>query len=268
MRRLLLVVMLVAGLPGIALAHFLMLLPDKEFVDPAQRTVRFKVIFTHPMAGGPTMSLAPPEEVGVYFRGKKISLKKALVSREVLAFPRWHEDFSPEKKARAWAFEYTFSRPGDYVFYVIPKPYFEPAEGVFIKQITKVVVNAFGAESGWDAYLGLPVEIVPLVRPYGLWAGNLFCGRVFKDGKPLPGAEVEVEYHNRKGGIKLPHPSFETQVLKTNEEGEFCYAFPWAGWWGFSVLSEGDPVVKDGKKYPLELDAVIWLKVYPRPGEP
>lgn len=267
MKRVLLVFLVVLGLVSPALAHFLMLLPEEDFVSPAQRTVRFEVIFTHPMAGGPTMTMEPPEEVGVFFRGQKVSLKKALVPREVPVFPRWHEEFSPDKKARAWEFKYTFSRPGDHVFYVIPQPYFEPSEGVFIKQITKVVVNAFGAESGWDAYLGLPVEIVPLVRPYGLWAGNLFCGRVIKDGKPLPGAEVEVEYYNREGKIKLPHPSFETQVLKTDEDGKFCYAFPWAGWWGFSVLSEGRLVVKGEEKYPLELDAVIWLKVYPRPGE-
>ncbi len=244
-------------------AHFLLFLPEKEFVSPTQRTISFKLIFTHPMAGGPTMPLSPPEEVGVYFSGERFSLKRALAPIKVPIFAPWHPEFDPGQKTTAWRFTYTFDHPGDYIFYVVPRPYFEPSEGVFIKQITKIIVNAFGAERGWDANLGLPIEIVPLVRPYGLWEGNLFCAQVFKKGRPLAGAEVEVEYYNEAGKIKPPFPAFETQILKTDAEGKFCYAFPWAGWWGFSVLSEGPPIRKQGKEYPLELDAVMWLKVHP-----
>lgn len=250
-----------------ALAHFLLLLPEKELIThPAERTVLLKIIFTHPMAGGPAMPLARPREAGVFLNGQKNLLTSNLTPIEVPVYAPWRADFNPRQRARAWRLKYTFSRPGDYIFYVIPQPYFEPAEGVFIQQITKVVVNAFGAETGWDAALGLPVEIVPLGRPYGLWEGNLFCGLVLKDGQPLKHATVEVEYLNEKGQIDLPSPVFETQVLKTNASGEFCYSFPWAGWWGFSVLTEGAPITKEGQKYPLELDAVFWLKVYPLKG--
>ena len=51
---------------------------------------------------------------------------------------------------------------------------------------TKVVVNAMGAEEGWDTLVGFPVEIEPLVRPYGLWTGNAFRGIVKKHGEPVP----------------------------------------------------------------------------------
>lgn len=54
-----------------------------------------------------------------------------------------------------------------------PKPYFEPAEDCYIIHYTKTVVSAFGLE-GWDRELGLKTEIVPLTRPFGLYAGNVF----------------------------------------------------------------------------------------------
>jgi cobalt/nickel transport protein len=109
--------------------------------------------------------------------------------------------------------------------------------------------------------IGLPVEIEPLVRPTGLWTGNLFRGVVRKDGKPVPFAEIEVEYVN-DGAIKPPNDAFVTQVIKADETGAFAYAMPRAGWWGFAALIEGDEPMKgpDGKSVPVELGALIWVK--------
>lgn len=56
---------------------------------------------------------------------------------------------------------------------------------------------AFAEGEGWDEPGGLKTEIVPLTRPFGNYPGNVFQGRVVLDGKPIPGAEVEVEYYNR-----------------------------------------------------------------------
>ena len=82
------------------------------------------------------------------------------------------------------------------MFYVEPEPYWEPAEGKYIVHHAKVVVDAGATGKDWDAMVGAPVEIEPLVRPTGLWTGNLFQGIVRKDGKPVPFAEIEVEYMN------------------------------------------------------------------------
>ena len=82
------------------------------------------------------------------------------------------------------------------MFFIEPAPYWEPAEQKMIVHYTKVVVDAFGAEDGWDARVGFPVEIEPLARPYGLWTGNTFRGIVLREGKPVPFATVEVEYYN------------------------------------------------------------------------
>jgi cobalt/nickel transport protein len=157
---------------------------------------------------------------------------------------------------------YKIKRPGDHVFYVEPTPYWEPAESLMIVHYTKVVVNALGLELGWDEELGLKTEIVPLVRPYGLWAGNEFRGIVKKDGKPVPFAEVEVEYFNEDGKIKPPADPFITQVIKADANGVFSYAMPRAGWWGFAALSEGDEKMKnpEGEDVPVEIGAVMWVR--------
>ncbi len=152
-------------------------------------------------------------------------------------------------------------RPGDYVFFVEPAPYWEPAEGVMIVHYTKVFVDAYGAEEGWDTELGLPVEIVPLVRPYGLWTGNLFQGIVKRDGRPAPFAEVEVEWRN-DGSVTAPADPYVTQVVKADATGVFSYAMPRAGWWGFAALLEGDKPMKnpDVKELPVEAGALIWVQ--------
>ena len=95
---------------------------------------------------------------------------------------------------------------------------------------------AFGDEKGWDVPLGLKMEIIPLTRPFANYSGNIFQGRVLLDGKPVPGAEVEVEYYNRDDVYTTPNVYFMTQVIKTDENGVFTYCAPWPGWWGFAAL--------------------------------
>jgi cobalt/nickel transport protein len=130
-----------------------------------------------------------------------------------------------------------------------------------IVHYTKTVVSAMGAEEGWDEMVGLPVEIKPLVRPTGLWTGNTFRGVVTQNGKPVPFAEIEVEYVN-DGSVKAPNDAFVTQVIKADASGNFSYTMPRAGWWGFAALIEGDKKMKspDGKDVTVELGALIWVK--------
>ncbi|WP_368658161.1 DUF4198 domain-containing protein [Budvicia aquatica] len=62
---------------------------------------------------------------------------------------------------------------------------------------------------------------------------------VTKAGKPVPFAEIEVEYVN-DSGIKAPNDAYITQVLKADVNGTFNYVMPASGWWGFAALVEGD----------------------------
>ena len=101
---------------------------------------------------------------------------------------------------------------------------------------------------------------MPLTRPYGLYKGNLFSGVVYYKGKPAKNVTVEVEYYNTKG-LKAPSDAHVTQVVNTNERGEFSFAMPLEGWWGFAALIDDDQKIKhEGKEYPVELGAVIWVQ--------
>jgi cobalt/nickel transport protein len=230
--------------------HFQMLVPSKDIVeDPANSTIKINCVFCHPFEGD-VMNMVYPSQFGVVIKGSdKIDLLGALSEYKV-------EGLS------AWEMEYKIKQPGDHLFYLVPEPYWEPAEGAFIVHYTKVVVNGFGLESGWDAEVGLKTEIVPLTRPYGLYAGNVFQGIVLVNGEPAPCTEVEVEYYNTDGKYSAPASPFVTQVIKTDADGVFSYAMPVGGWWGFAALNEAeDKMVNtlDGESYPVEIGALIWV---------
>jgi cobalt/nickel transport protein len=229
-----------------AWAHFGMVIPDQTLLSrPGEVTVDF--MFWHPMVGQ-GMNLARPSQAGVFVDGKKIDLLPAL---------------KHEKKGKytIWRAKHRIKRPGDYYYYMVPQPYWEPAEDCFIIHYTKAPVSAMGAEEGWDRPLGLKMEIVPLTRPYGLYGGNSFTGRVLYKGKPLAGAVVEVEYYNRDGKRKAASDTHATQVVKTDPQGIFTFAMPWSGWWGFAALHTDDVKIKhQGKEKDVEVGGVIWVK--------
>lgn len=240
----------VALFGGLAFAHFQVLKPSADIVSPRSRkTLDFDIIFTHPMEGGPIMEMGKPTRFGVLVGGKKTDLLDTLRAKKI-------------DGRTTYTTSYKIKAPGDHVFYIAPAPYWEPAEQKMIVHYTKVVVGALGAEDGWDRMVGFPVEIEPLVRPYGLWTGNLFRGVVKRDGKPVPFAEVEVEYLNEGGKVHVPADPFVTQVIKADANGVFSYAMPRAGWWAFAALVDGDKQMKspDGKRVDVELGGLIWVK--------
>jgi len=238
----------VGMLPALAHAHFQELIPSADIVgEQGPRDLRLDLAFTHPMERGPVMEMAPPARFGVVSGGRTRDLKPSL---------------KPGKQGDRTVFsaEIRLDQPGDHVFFVEPTPYWEKAEGKWIVHYTKVVVD-FASGGGWDRPVGLPVEIEPLVRPYGLWTGNLFRGIVRRNGKPVPFAEIEVEWRN-DGSIKPPSDPFVTQVIKADASGQFGYAMPRAGWWGFAALVESDKPARspEGKPAKTELGGLIWVR--------
>ncbi len=238
-----------------AQAHFQMIIPSDDMVSQEDsREVSLDVRFTHPFEGH-GMNMEKPVQFGVFKGEKKINLLDTL--KEVKIKDRSGNNFM------AFKGKYTMTGPGDHIFYVEPKPYWEPEEESFIVHYTKVVVNSMGMEEGWDNEIGLKTEIVPLTRPYGLWAGNVFQGIVKVNGKPVPFTEVEVEYYNEDGRAKAPADPMITQVIKADENGVFTYAMPKAGWWGFAALNTDEKTMRhEGKDYPIEIGAVLWVKTY------
>lgn len=234
---------------GSAAAHFGMVIPsDNMVVQGDDRTVTLTLSFSHPFEGI-GMDLARPERFGVAVNGETTDIGPTLAATSVMGRP-------------AWSAAYTVKRPGVYHFIMEPAPYWEPAEDVFIIHYTKTVVAAFGDDEGWDAEVGLKTEIVPLSRPFGLYAGNVFQGIVKLNGRPVPHAVVEVEFYNKDKKAEAPTDYMAAQTVKTDSNGVFTYAAPAAGWWGFAALSEADFKLTSatGEEKSVELGAVIWVK--------
>ena len=233
-----------------AFAHFGMVIPSDSMVMQGEnRDVRVTLSFSHPfeMIG---MKLVKPNTFGVVANGKKQNLLGKLKETKVMDH-------------NAWAADYKIKRPGVYAFYMEPKPYWEPAEDCFIVHYTKTIVTAFGDDEGWDEEIGLKTEIVPLSKPFGLYAGNVFQGIVKMDGKPIPFAEVEVEYYNEDKNAEAPTDYMVTQTIKADKNGVFTYAVPKAGWWGFAALNPSDKKMKyKNEEKDVELGAVIWVKFH------
>jgi len=240
---------------GSSAAHFQMIIPADDMVKQDEsRSVNLDLLFWHPFEEK-GMPMEKPARFGVVTGEGKQDLLATL--KAVNTKDREGKTFA------TYQTKYNFKSPGDHIFYVEPKPYWEPAEESFIIHYTKVIVNAFGMEEGWDKEVGLKTEIVPLTRPYGLWTNNVFQGVVKVNGKPAPYTEVEVEYYNQGAAMKTPADPMITQVVKADANGVFTYAMPKAGWWGFAALNEDDKKMKhEGKEYPVEIGAVLWIRTY------
>lgn len=255
---LLMALFLTTGLAGVASAHFGLILPSDDIIEQGENhTLKLQVKFVHPLEQH-SMEMAKPVAFAVVHRGISYNLLETLHSEK---------GKSPDQtvESTGWGADFTIKRPGDYTFHVEPEPYWEPAEDLFIVHYTKVCIQAFGLEEGWDEAVGLETEIVPLTRPYGLWTNNLFSGRVLLKGEPVAFAEIEIEYLNESVGnpaiVIAPAAPYVTQVIKADGNGVFHYAMPRAGWWGFSALNEADWTLKhEGVDKAVEIGAVFWVR--------
>ncbi len=242
---------------SVAFAHFGVIIPTDDIITPEDsKTIQLDIKFMHPMEGV-YMEMVKPKRVGVLIRGSKLEDITSTIKPKKIKGPEQEKEFT------YWNTSYRIKRPGDYIFFVEPQPYWEPAEDKFIIHYTKVCVNALGMEEGWDAKVNLPIEIIPLTRPYGIWTGNVFRGQVLLNGKPAPFIDVEVEYMNPVSGSDRVHPPadpFITQVIKTDANGVFTYAMPRAGWWGFAALADAPWRLKyKGQKKDVEIGGVFWV---------
>jgi cobalt/nickel transport protein len=250
-----------------AWAHFQMLYTPESAL-PGGKNIELRLVFTHPFADEHTMDmglqhdsdkLAPVEDFFVINKGRKQSLTDTLKAVE------WK---GQRNSGQGYASSYNARRMGDHVFVMKPAPYYEGGEGIYIQQITKMITNVAGAPTDWDTELGLKAEIVPLVKPYSIWAGSTFTGIVKSNGRPVPYAEIEVEYlnhpvdlkNNAMGPpmVKAPQDSFVTLGIKADVNGKFTFGIPRAGWWGFCALGVGSDTGYKGKE--LSQDAVIWVQ--------
>lgn len=244
------ILVLLSAFTDSAMAHYGMIIPsDTMVMQDDKRSLHLTLSFSHPfeLIG---MELTKPKIFGLMANGEKKDLLNSLKPAQVMSQP-------------AWKTNYKLERPGIYKFYMEPQPYWEPSENCYIIHYTQTVVSAFGDDEGWDEPIGLKTEIVPLTKPFGLYAGNVFQGIVTLDGKIVPYAEVEIEYYNENGTAQAPTDYFITQTIKADSNGVFTYAVPKAGWWGFAALNTADEKIPyKGLDKDVELGAVIWVKFH------
>ena len=266
-RSLAVLLTLSAALP--ANAHF-QIVYTPDLAPVRGQASPFVLAFSHPVHGGPNMDMASP---GAFYvlsqRGEEAPVKKTDLL-EYLEPVTWQAATNTSKAFRANLPRSVTRSLGDYVFILEPAPYYESGEDKYIQQFTKTILNVGGLPGRWADPVGLPAEIIPLDKPYANWTGGVFRGVVHADGKPVPDAELEVEYINYaidvdKPGfadqafVPLPQQSFGTMGIRTNSRGEFTIGLPRAGWWGICALNVGPVSEHEGKE--LSQDAVLWIQV-------
>jgi len=238
-----------------AAAHFQLVYTPEVNLDRAGE-VPLKLLFWHPMANGHVMDMGEPEQFFVRFRGERTDLKDALTPVIFTGL---------ENEGRAFEGLTQLTRSGDYTFVVVPEPYFEESEDIYIQQITKNIVNRGALPTDWMEPVGLPTEIIPLNKPYGVIAGSTFSGIVLADGEPVAGAEIEIEYLPAEPDVEANAPASDARApvpggaitAITRADGSFTFGIPKAGHWGFAALGSGPATEHAGKE--LSQDAVLWV---------
>ena len=225
-------------------AHFLTLLPSSDNIEnKSQANLKLETMFIHPFEQS-GMNMEKPHGLYVNSEDSPLPLKE-----------------TSKFKHKSWKSSYKITKPSVYTFFTKPQAYFEPSEEKYISHVPKVIVSAYGREDGWDEPIGLKYEIIPMVKPFSLYTGNQFVGKVLHNGKAASNVEVEVELYNTFG-LKAPSASHVTQVVKTNSEGIFSFVMNHKGWWGFAALIEEGRKEYKGKMYPIENGALLWIKAY------
>lgn len=259
---------LIAAMSLAAAAHFEILYTPE--VEVETREVTLTNFFSHPYDGKHLMksglaedgSVLGLKDAFVVHKGKKSSLmsnlKKVTYSTEETKAPGYDIKVSNMKSM------------GDYAVVIVPHPYWEPAENLYIQQITKLFLAKVEPGEEWaERCAEGHTEIIPFTNPYNVTPGSLFRAKVVdNEGKPVEGALVEVEYlnyaidmqkHTFSGKPTITNDKKGTATIVTDVNGIFSFIPPKEGYWGFAALSAGSDKTYKGKE--LEQDPVIWINV-------
>ena len=166
-------------------------------------------------------------------------------------------------------------------------------EGVAFNDLAKMMTSGYVSKTGikqLDPLLsrGGLLSIMPTVLL--LCSGMAFSGQALFDGKPIPGALIDVArldpaikpnvaqpedpnappqddkaQPKAKKQDKQPTPQpisafGDTQQVKADSQGVFTFSCPLPGWWAFSTSMAGDPLQDpEGKQKPLEIKTIFWV---------
>jgi len=265
--RLVLVINLLALAVSIARAHYNMLLPQSGSVKKGE-SVLLVYQWGHPFEHELFDAPAPEAVFAVAPDGKKIDLSKELEKFEIVG--------ADGKKATAYRFRFTAEQRGDYLFVLRTAPIWMPEGQEFLQDTVRSVLHV-QAERGWDAAAGLPFEVLPLTRPYGLQPGMAFQAQVetqapqggqpLRNGaaargrKPFAGAIVEIEHYHAAPPAMLPSEEHITRTAKTDPNGVLTCTLTDAGWWCLTARRDGGVKQHEGKEYPVRQRSTLWVFV-------
>ena len=227
----------VCAFPGVASAHFTMLLPGgdlevtaDDYIATLGETKTVMILWGHPFEHVIFDCLVAPE---VSLRDPEGGITK-LTPSEIAVGGK-----------KAYQVSFTIEKLGDSI---LCAKLTEEEHGLV--DYTKAVFHC-GEEAwyGWEAQVEQKVEVIPYTRPYGLEEGFVFTGKALYNGAPLRGATVEVEmYHTKSVGDavvakteeRFPEdpPMMFTRVTTTNQSGEFAYTLDEPGIWFVGATKE------------------------------
>ena len=245
---------------GSAFGHFHTIVPDSPngYAVPGGE-VACRYFWGHPYE----MILFDAREPVVYAVAPSGAREKVAVR------PTQTKDEETGELRKTFSLSYTPEEIGDTWLVLEAPPYPIEEEGEAVQDCVKQCVHVL-AEDGWDARLGLPIELVPLTRPYGLEPGFAFTVRAYLDGKPLADAACEIEKFNgfHVTAEMLPRDQFGnedvpmiTRVAKTDANGYMTCTLDEPGWWVIAVMAESGEVSVAGKAYPRVLRGCLWVHV-------
>lgn len=168
--------------------------------------------------------------------------------------------------APAWITEVAMPHAGVHHFIMETKPTWTPAQNRFVQHVARTLQPSQDNTELWDKSSGLDFEILPLTRPFALCTGMSFSGQVVLRGQPVAHATIEAvwlpEAAISRKKVAKPMQSTE-QLVKTDAEGNFTIACPWAGWWGFSAVTGGGDPLRDpeGSLRPVDQKTTLWVPI-------
>jgi cobalt/nickel transport protein len=245
----LLVLLLVLGVVSQrADAHFHILLPENG-ATKRDAAVLVAYAWGHPFEHQLFNATAPSRFSLLTPDGKRVDLTDQLKKGRV-----------DKEEASALYLRFTPDQRGDYVFSATCPHEWMEEDGEFFDDFVKAILHV-QAQKGWDASAGLPFEMMPLTRPYGLKAGTVFQAQAIFDGKPLANALVEIERYNPQRPKELPPDEQITFTAKTDPNGVVTCTLPERGWWCITAQRSAGKRMHDGKEYPVRQRSTLWVFV-------
>jgi cobalt/nickel transport protein len=253
------VVLTIYAIP--TLAHFNMLHPQTAIAKKGD-AVTFLYQWGHPFEHQLFDAPRPESLIALTPGGQQIDLLSTLEKTTVPG--------SEGKNVTAYRFRYTPAERGDYVFLLKTPPIWMEEEGEYFQDTVKVVLHV-QAQKGWNAAAGVPLEIVPLTRPYGLQPGMAFLAQVdyrTPDGSSTASAAprpVEIERFNAQPPKELPADEHVTRTARTDKNGVVTGTLTDAGWWCLTAARQGGTLAHDGKERPVLQRSTFWVFVDEKP---